>query len=90
MLVLPAKLTAHEARDTERLLVQALSSEAAGSAVVVDAGPLAELDTSAVAVLLEVRRRALAERREFRIQSAPQKLKALATLYGVDTILMPV
>ena len=89
MLVLPARLTAREARDTQRLLVQALGSEPAGEPVVVDARPLAELDTSAVAVLLELQRRSAAERRTFRIQAAPQKLQALARLYGVDAILLP-
>lgn len=89
MLVLPATLTAREAQSTRRLLVQALAAEPVGEPVVIDASPLADLDSSAVAVLLEVQRRALAERRAFRIQSAPQKLRALATLYGVDGILMP-
>ena len=89
MLVLPATLTAGEARDTQRLLVQALGREAADEPVVVDAGPLVELDSSALAVLLELQRRSHAERRPFRIQAAPQKLRALAALYGVDAILMP-
>jgi phospholipid transport system transporter-binding protein len=89
VLVLPSRLTAREARDTQRLLVQALGREAPGEAVVVDAGPLAELDSAALAVLLEVQRRARAERRAFRVQSAPPKLRALATLYGVDAILLP-
>ncbi len=89
MLVLPATLTASEARDTQRLLVQALGREAPGEDVVVDAGPLAELDTAALAVLLELQRRARAERRAFRVQAAPPKLRALARLYGVDEILLP-
>ena len=75
--------------DAQRLLVQALGREAPGEAVVVDAGPLVELDTAALAVLLEVQRRAQAERRGFRVQAAPPKLRALATLYGVDEILLP-
>ena len=89
MLVLPATLTAREARDTQRLLVQALGREPADEPVVIDAGPLVELDSSALAVLLELQRRSRAERRPFRIQAAPPKLQALATLYGVDALLMP-
>ena len=89
MLLLPATLTAREARDTLRMLRQALGAEPAGEPVVVDAGPLAELDSAAVAVLLELQRRSRAEHRAFRIQAAPQKLQALARLYGVDAILMP-
>jgi phospholipid transport system transporter-binding protein len=88
MLLLPATLTAREARDTLRMLKQALEQERAENAVVVDAGPLQRFDSSALAVLLEIDRLAQAWGREFAIRSAPAKLAALAKLYGVDVLLL--
>jgi phospholipid transport system transporter-binding protein len=88
MLLLPATLTAREARDTLRMLKQALQKEGSESAVVVDAGPLQHLDSAALAVLLEIDRLAEAWGREFSIRSAPAKLAALAKLYGVDALLL--
>ena len=88
MLLLPATLTAREARDTLRMLKQALEKEGSGSAVVVDAGPLQPFDSSALAVLLELDRLAEAWGRGFAIRSAPTKLAALAKLYGVDALLL--
>ena len=88
MLLLPATLTAHEARDTLRMLKQALQTEGSGTAVVVDAGPLQHFDSAALAVLLEIDRLAEAWGRRFAIRSAPAKLAALAKLYGVDALLL--
>ncbi|MFT3664332.1 STAS domain-containing protein [Piscinibacter sp.] len=87
MLLLPATLTLREARDTQRLLAQALEGERDGE-VVVDASPLQQFDTSALAVLLECRRLAQASGRPFRVGNAPDKLSALAALYGVGELLV--
>jgi phospholipid transport system transporter-binding protein len=88
MLVLPATLTAREARDTLRMLKQTLEQERGEGAVVVDAGPLQRFDSSALAVLLEIDRVAQAWGRDFAIRSVPAKLVALARLYGVDGLLL--
>ncbi len=88
MLLLPATLTAREARDTLRMLKQALEKEGGDSAVVVDAGPLQRFDSSALAVLLEIDRLAQAWGRDFAVRSAPAKLAALAKLYGVEGLLL--
>ena len=88
MLLLPVTLTAREARNTLRMLKQALEKEGGDGAVVVDAGPLQRFDSSALAVLLELDRRAQAWGRDFAIRSAPAKLAALAKLYGVDALLL--
>ena len=88
MLLLPATLSAREARDTLRMLKQTLEQERGEGAVVVDAGPLQRFDSSALAVLLEIDRLAQAWGREFAIRSAPAKLAALAKLYGVDALLL--
>ena len=84
----PRTLTAREARDTLRMLKQALAQERGEAPVVVDAGPLQRFDSSALAVLLEIDRLAQAWGRDFAIRSAPAKLAALAKLYGVDALLL--
>ena len=90
MLLLPANVTAAEANDTRRLLVQALKAEGGGAAaVVVDASNLQRFDSSALAVLLECQRAAQARGKPFELRAAPAKLAALARLYGVDVLLMP-
>ena len=52
-----------------------------------DASALNDFDSSALAVLLECRRRAQAAGRPFRVDGAPLKLVELARLYGVDAAL---
>jgi phospholipid transport system transporter-binding protein len=87
MLLLPATITMREARDTVRLLSQALQSENDGE-VIVDASPLQQFDTSALAVLLECRRLAQSYQRTFSVRHAPRKLSSLAELYGVAELLI--
>ncbi len=86
MLLLPATLTAREARDTLRMLTQAIKGQAEG--VVVDASSLVQFDTAALSVLLECQRQALAWGKAFALREPPAKLTALAKLYGVDVLLM--
>jgi phospholipid transport system transporter-binding protein len=86
MLLLPATLTHREAADVLVMLGQALDRESVDP-VCVDASALQHFDSSALAVLLEFRRRALALGRGFVLRSAPPKLSALAALYGVDVLL---
>ena len=88
MLVLPATLTEREARDTLRMLSQALQREK-DIPVVVDASGLARFDSSALAVLLECQRLARAWGREFQVRRPPAKLVSLAGLYGVEPLLLP-
>jgi phospholipid transport system transporter-binding protein len=86
MLLLPATLTAHEARDTLRMLKQSIEGQADG--VEVDASGLVQFDSSALSVLLECQRQAQAWGKTFTLRDAPPKLAALAKLYGVDALLM--
>ena len=88
MLLLPATLTSREARVTLRMLKQALQSEGSEGPVVVEAGSLQVLDSSALAVLLEIERLAVAWGRAFVVRGVPPKLAALAKLYGVDVLLL--
>ncbi len=86
MLLLPATITALEARNTQRLLSQALSNEPESGALV-DASNLQQFDSSALAVLLECRRLAESFGKAFTVRNPPPKLEALAKLYGVDVLL---
>jgi phospholipid transport system transporter-binding protein len=62
--------------------VQSLPSE-----VVADASGLQQFDSSALAVLLECRRQALAAGKAFSVRGAPQRLRQLASLYGVEALI---
>ena len=55
--------------------------------VVADAGALIEFDSSALAVLLECRREALAAGKSFAVLAAPPRLRQLAGLYGVADLI---
>ena len=86
MLVLPAELMHEQAAACCRMLVQGLRSQPE-RAVVADAGALARFDSSALAVLLECRREALALGKTLSVSRLPPRLRELATLYGVAELL---
>ncbi|MBT2300555.1 MULTISPECIES: lipid asymmetry maintenance protein MlaB [Variovorax] len=86
MLVLPPKLTHDEAPACVLMLRQGLAGQA-GSSTVVDAGALAQFDSSALAVLLECRRESSALGRGFAVKGLPSRLRELASLYGVAGLL---
>jgi phospholipid transport system transporter-binding protein len=69
------------------MLAQALQREP-DSGVVIDASSLQNIDSAALAVLLECQRLAQAWGKSFTVRQAPPKLAALAKLYGVDTLLL--
>lgn len=88
MLSLPAQLTQREAAALTADLQQRLLAQA-GQAVQVDASALARFDSSALAVMLQLRRDALAAGRTFAVLGLPQQLAGLAGLYGVADLLAP-
>ena len=83
-IALPARITMAEASATLAMLQPLL---AAADAPVIDAAPLAELDTAALAVLLDCRRQAMARGKALQVVGVPAKLRQLATLYGVADLL---
>ncbi len=85
-LVLPEVLTHPEAAGCARMLARGLRASGERQAVV-DATALERFDSSALAVLLEARREALARGMAFAVTGMPSRLRALATLYGVDALL---
>ena len=54
---------------------------------VLDASGLTEFDSSALAVLLECRRQALAAGKAFSVRGLPARLRQLAGLYGVAELI---
>ena len=81
---LPERLTMGEARAT---LAQVRAALQAAQAPVIDASALRELDTAAVALLLDCQRQAHARGLTLQVVGAPPKLAQLAQLYGVDALL---
>lgn len=58
-----------------------------GAQVTVDLAGVTEVDSTAVSLLLEWRRRALRDERRIRFVNLPANLKSLAELYGVTGLL---
>jgi phospholipid transport system transporter-binding protein len=85
LLALPATLTLQEARATAQQLEQAIAQHP--SPVCIDASALAQFDSSALAVLLTCQRSARVAGKSCQLVQAPPKLKALASLYGVEGLL---
>lgn len=81
---LPASVTMDDASRALRAIEAALAS---GGDLAVDASALQEVDTAAVALLLQARRLAQARGVGFALTGAPPKLVALAKLYGVESLL---
>ena len=83
---LPEQLTLQGAAQT-LLRLKPLLAQQAGPVVMLDASRLRIFDTSAVAVLLELRNGLLAEQRVLQVRDMPERLRALVTLYGVAELL---
>ena len=81
---LPERVTVSEARATLLRLQPLL---AAADEPVIDASALQDLDSAAVALLLDCQRQAHARGRTLRVTGAPAKLGQLARLYGVEALL---
>jgi phospholipid transport system transporter-binding protein len=83
---LPERLTLEQAVPTLAQLRQALAAQP-GPQVLIDASALHEFDTSAVALLLELRRGLQPQGKTLLVQQAPQRLRDLVQLYGVQELL---
>jgi phospholipid transport system transporter-binding protein len=85
MAQLPASLTIADAKSALHALEADLGPGAGPFEV--DARGLNAFDTSAIAVLLEVRRQAQAVGRALTVQGAPSTMVELAQMYGVRELL---
>ncbi|MFM2066256.1 MAG: hypothetical protein RLZZ584_1165 [Pseudomonadota bacterium] len=80
---LPATLTVVQARVELGRLSAALDATPRGASLALDASALQHFDSSALAVLLELRRRAQARGCGVALGGLPPRLAELARLYGV-------
>jgi len=85
MLKLPVVLTHAVASGFFRTATQELASQP--KEAVVDASALQQFDSSALAILLECRRQALAAGKTFVVLGAPDRLLQLAGVYGVAALI---
>lgn len=83
---LPERLTLEQAVSALGQLGAVLRQSSA-TAVRLDAGALRECDTSAVAVLLELRRELQQQGKTLVLDNSPQRLRDLVMLYGVQELL---
>ncbi len=86
MLTLPAILTQLQAKDCLEQLTLDVQREAEKQ-VVIDAAPLNSFDSSALAVLLAVRRECARAGKLFAVRGLPDRLRDLAALYGIEGLL---
>ena len=86
VVVLPETLTHEHAAACCRMLAQGLRA-LSGKQAVADASALRTFDSSALAVLLDCRREALAHGMTFAVHGMPARLRDLALLYGVGELL---
>ena len=85
MVTLPPVLTLASVPGFVQGLKQSVLAEPAEA--VLDASRLTEFDSSALAVLLECRRQALAAGKAFSVRGLPARLRQLAGLYGVAELI---
>ena len=85
MLSLPVELTHDQAKSCLAQLSVGLEGE--GASMVVDTKALERFDSSALAVLLELRRVCLRAGKSLVVQGSPKHLTDLATLYGIEGLL---
>jgi len=83
---MPSRLTHAEVPAYLAQCAAAWNAAGAG-AVVLDASALHDFDSSAVAVLLELRRMAQARQAALEVQGLPPRVRELSTLYGVGELL---
>jgi phospholipid transport system transporter-binding protein len=86
MLSLPATLTQDDASACLDQLTVGLQQEASAQ-VVVDAALLRSFDSSALAVLLALRRECARAGKHFVVRGLPERLRDLAGLYGIQGLL---
>jgi phospholipid transport system transporter-binding protein len=86
VVALPASVTMDDASAALRSIESALS-EAGGGGIQIDAAALSEVDTAAVALLLQAQRLTRSRGQAATLVNPPDKLLALARLYGVESLL---
>lgn len=84
--MLPADLTRSQASACLQMLVQGMRASH-DKQMVVDGTALERFDSSALAVLLELRRESMAQGTRLSMRSLPARLHDLAEVYGIGELL---
>ena len=84
---LPAAIMQDQAQAVTDSLTGAMSQMAVGGVVTLNASALQQFDSSALAVVLACRRAVLELGGEFQLVGLPERLLALAQVYGVTELL---
>jgi phospholipid transport system transporter-binding protein len=84
---LPATILQEQARAVADSLTHAMGQMAAGGVVTLNATALMQFDSSALAVVLACRRSVLEQGGVFHLVGLPERLLALAKVYGVTELL---
>lgn len=87
VLQLPVEITHRQAQAVLQQLTQALAAQTTPQACVVDAAALVQFDSSAIAVLLELKRVAHQQQRDWQVLHPTQSLITLTSLYGIQQLL---
>jgi phospholipid transport system transporter-binding protein len=85
-LILPSTVTHNEAVACLELLRSGVQSWQ-GNTVRIDTAALNKFDSSALAILLQIKREVLALGKELSILGLPKQLQELANLYGIQSVL---
>lgn len=86
-LTLPAQLTILRGRAPLDELQASIDALPAGSAVVLDATALQSFDSSALALIVGLKRHCRAQGRTLTVHGLPERLERLARLYGVAELI---
>lgn len=87
LLTLPPQLSVQLGRAPLDTLVKAVDALPPGSPAVLDAVPLQQFDSSALALILGLKRHCQAGGRTLQVKGLPERLLGLAKLYGVAELM---
>jgi len=87
MIVVPQSVTLANAPHVLQALVRELGAGGHDAGIDIDLAGCSEFDSSVLAVLLALERRARAMRAGCRVHNVSPKLRKLAALYGVDALI---
>jgi phospholipid transport system transporter-binding protein len=87
-LTLPAQLSVQLGRAALDTLTRDADALPPGSPAVLDASALRLFDSSALALILGLKRHCQATGRSLQVQGLPERLCGLARLYGVDGLIL--
>lgn len=84
---MPVQITHEQAQSVLKQLSASLANQDNAVDLCIDAADLAQFDSSAIAVLLELKRYAVQHNKNWQLLHAPESLSTLTNLYGMGELL---